>query len=232
MLKAPLPNNETARLNALHHYQILDTPAEQAFDELTALAAHICETPTALISLVAGQRQWFKSKVGFVASEFPREVAFCAHTILETQLLIIEDAIQDIRFVDNPLVTCEPKIRFYAGVPLITPDNHVVGTICVIDYVSRQLSLEQKKALQALAHQVVAQLQLRRHLIDLASANTEYRQVESTRDESAQHYRSLFEDTPVMYFAVNSEAVVVAVNSFGAAQLGYTVEELLGRIET
>lgn len=105
MLKAPLPNNEPARLNALHHYQILDTPKEQAFDELTALAAYICGTPTALISLVAGQRQWFKSKVGFVADESPRDVAFCAHTILEPQLLIIEDAAQDTRFVDNPLVS-------------------------------------------------------------------------------------------------------------------------------
>ncbi len=229
MLEAPLPNNEPDRLNALHDYQVLDTPAQEAFDQLTRLAAYICGTPTALISLVAQERQWFKSKVGFIACECSRDIAFCAHTILEPQLLIIEDATQDTRFVDNPLVSGEPKIRFYAGVPLITPDNHAVGTICVIDYVPRQLSLEQQKALQALAHQVVAQLELRRHLIDLASANTERRQAESTRDESAQPYRSLFEDTPLMYFTVNSEAVIIAVNSFGAAQLGYTVEELLGR---
>lgn len=178
MLEAILPTNETARLNAVHNHQILDTPAEKAFDELTALAAYICGTPTALISIIAQQRQWFKSKVGFVACESSRDVAFCAHTILEPELLIVEDAWQDTRFVDNPLVNGEPKIRFYAGVPLITADNYALGTICVIDYVPRQLSLEQKKALQVLAHQVVAQLELRRHSIGLASANTMRQQAE------------------------------------------------------
>lgn len=112
MLEAILPNNEPDRLNALHNYQILDTPAQESFDGLTRLAAYICGTPTALISLVAQERQWFKSKVGFVACQSPRNIAFCAHTILEPELMIVEDARTDPRFFDNPLVSGEPKIRF------------------------------------------------------------------------------------------------------------------------
>lgn len=231
MLEAPLPKNEADRLNALHDYQILDTPAQESFDQLTRLAAYICGTPTALISLVTQERQWFKSKVGFTACQSPRNIAFCAHTILEPGLMIVEDACTDTRFAGNPLVSGEPKIRFYAGAPLITPDGHAVGAICVIDYVPRQLSHEQQKALQTLAHQVVAQLQLHRHLIDLANANIKCQQAEDASHRLAQQYRSLFEDTPLMYFTVNSEAVIVAINSFGAAQLGYTVSELVGMSE-
>ena len=229
MLEALLPNNEPDRLNALHDYQILDTPAQESFEELTRLAAYICGTPTALISLVAQERQWFKSKVGFDACQSPRNIAFCAHTILKPGLMIVEDACTDPRFADNPLVSGEPKIRFYAGAPLITPDGHAVGSICVIDYVPRQLSHEQQKALQTLAHQVVAQLQLHRHLIDLASANIKCQQAIDASSHLAQQYRCLFEDTPLMYFTVNSEAVIMAINSFGAAQLGYTASELVGK---
>ena len=161
-MKAPLPSNEADRLNALQQYEILDTPNEDTFDDLTRLAAHICRTPTALITLVDTSRQWFKSKVGMDALETPRDIAFCAHAILEPDLLVVKDASQDERFSNNPLVTTDPKFRFYAGAPLITPDGFKLGTLCVIDYMPRDFEIKQREALIILARQVVAQLELRR----------------------------------------------------------------------
>jgi len=166
-MKAPLPPNEPARLDALHRYEIMDTAPEQEFDDITLLASHICDAPIALISLVDENRQWFKSKVGVSESETPRDIAFCAHGILETDVFVVKDAQADQRFSANPLVTGNPKIRFYAGSPLVTPDGHAVGMLCVNDRVPRELSPAQKAALQALGRQVVAQLELQRNLKEL-----------------------------------------------------------------
>ncbi|MFS8807781.1 response regulator, partial [Synechococcus sp. R6-10] len=165
----PLPPNEEQRLAALRQYQILDTAPENSFDELVRLAAHICGTPIALVSLVDEHRQWFKAKFGVDVQETPRDVAFCAHAILSPkEPLVVPDATQDPRFADNPFVTQEPHIRFYAGVPLVTPEGQALGTLCVVDFQPRQLSPEQLDQLKALAHQVVAQLELRRTLRELA----------------------------------------------------------------
>ena len=169
-MRAPLPSNEAARLNALYEYEILDTDPEGAFDDITRLAAHICGTPIAAVSLVDADRQWFKSKVGIDASETPRDVAFCAHAILKPGLFIVPDAQQDVRFANNPLVTSGPKIQFYAGAPLMISDNIAVGALCTIDYVARDLTPEQQDDLKILSRQVVTQIKLRRSLAVLEEA--------------------------------------------------------------
>ncbi len=167
---APLPPNEAERLNALHRYDILDTDPELAFDDITLLASQICGTEIAMISLVDRDRQWFKSKVGTTTSETSRDIAFCAHGILQPEVFVVEDARADDRFTANPMVTGGPKIRFYAGAPLTTSDGHALGMLCVNSPVARTLSPEQSAGLQALSRQVVAQLDLRRRTSELALA--------------------------------------------------------------
>jgi GAF domain-containing protein len=161
-MKAPIPDNEAQRLAALREYRILDTAAEQAYDDLTGLAAYLCDVPVAMISLVDESRQWFKSRLGLNQRETPRDVAFCAHAILQSDPLIVRDALKDARFADSALVTRSPHIRFYAGFPLATPEGYALGTLCAIDRKPRRLSSEQKQAMQALARQVMALLELRR----------------------------------------------------------------------
>ncbi len=225
----PLPSNEIARLNALRQYDILDTLPEEAFDDLTRLVAQICQTPTAAISFVDSDRQWFKSKVGLVASETPRDAAFCAHTILENNLLIIQDTYQDERFVDNPLVTGTPKIRFYAGVPLVTPDNYALGSLCAIDYVPRFLSLQQQEALKILARQVITQLELRRNLAAFKQVIHQCQQTEQALRENKKRYRRLVELSPET-IAVHSEGKFVFINNTGAKLLGAAhPEEIIGK---
>ena len=166
----PIPENEPERLAALRGYEILDTPPEPDFDDITLLAALVCDAPIALLSLVDSDRQWFKSKVGLTISETSRDVAFCAHAILAPDLFVVRDAASDRRFANNPLVKAEPKIRFYAGAPLVTPAQHAIGTLCVIDHKPRILSQMQLKALRALSRIAMNELELRREVIELRRA--------------------------------------------------------------
>ena len=168
MTEALLPDDEAVRLEMLKEYAVLDTLPEQAYDDITFLASQICDTPIAVVSLVDEDRQWFKSRHGLDVSETPRDIAFCAHAILNPDaLLIVEDASKDGRFSDNPMVTSDPPIRFYAGAPLVTSTGHALGTLCVIDRKPRQLSPGQLDTLRALSRQVIAQLELRRTATEL-----------------------------------------------------------------
>ena len=169
-MKAPLTEQEEERLEALRDYKILDTPDEREYDDLVALASQICDVPIALISLIDSNRQWFKAKVGLEVSETSRDISFCAHAILNDDMLVIQDALADSRFATNPLVTCAPNIRFYAGMPLLTPAGLALGTLCVIDHEPRELGAAQISALESLAHQVVTQMELRRVSARLAQA--------------------------------------------------------------
>jgi GAF domain-containing protein len=173
LVRAPRHPREPERLEALRLYGILNTEAEKSFDDLARLASVICASPISLVSLVDEGRQWFKARIAMAATETSRDVAFCAHAILQDDVMIVPDALADERFADNPLVLCEPYIRFYAGAPLITPDGLPVGTLCVFDRVPRQLSAEQIQALEVLRDAVVAQLELRRRLLEVSDLAAE-----------------------------------------------------------
>lgn len=169
-MDAPVPLDEFSRRQALKNLHILDTAPERAFDDLVFLASYICQTPIALLSLVDTDRQWFKARVGLDVAETPRDVAFCAHTIFQRELLIVPDALLDDRFADNPLVRGKPYIRFYAGVPLFTTDRFALGTLCAIDRVPRTLDALQIRALRALAREAEIHLNLRQQLLAAAPA--------------------------------------------------------------
>lgn len=189
-----MDDQETARLDALRSYRILDTDPEKAFDDLVLLASQICETPIALISLVDEDRQWFKARVGVEACESSRKVAFCEWAIRERKVFEVPDAREDERFRDNPLVAMEEGIRFYTGVPLIDGDGYALGTLCVLDRKPGKLRADQLEALEALERQVVAQLELRRNLRDLDAALRARDWAEREQDRLVEELRAALEN--------------------------------------
>jgi GAF domain-containing protein len=169
-MRAPLPPDEAARLDALARYHLFDDGAKHDLDDITKLAGFICQSPIAVVTLVDRDRQRFKAKVGLDGDETHRDHAFCAHTILSSEVLVVEDATQDVRFRDNPLVTGNPNIRFYAGAPLVTSDNFKLGSLCVLDRVPRKITAAETSALEALSRLVMTELELRRSSRELAES--------------------------------------------------------------
>lgn len=186
--------DESRRLAALRRYRILDTKPERAFDDLALLASQICETPIALISLVDAERQWFKSRIGVSMTETSRSIAFCADAIQQRDLFVVPDALADARFRDNPLVTGEPHIRFYAGAPLVTDDGEAIGTLCVMDRVPRTLNRDQLEALEALRRQAQAQLELRVKLLELQQALADRDRAEAAQETLIADLRSALDN--------------------------------------
>ncbi len=211
----PTPSNESSRLAALLRFELLDTPAEAMFDNITALAAQICETPIALISLVDAERQWFKSRQGLDARETPRELAFCAHAINGETLFEVENALLDPRFRDNPLVPGAPDIRFYAGMPLADSEGHNLGTLCVIDRQPRQLSVQQKGALKLLAQQAI-------NLFELRS------QTRQQQEQAALH-KAILSSVGTAVLITDMAGVIRQASPGVLPLLGYEVDALVGQ---
>lgn len=252
---APVSESEAKRLAALREYDLLDTPPDQTLDNITALAAHICSTPMALVTIVESDRQWFKSRVGFPQIETSREISFCAHAIVQPdRTMIVPDALADPRFARNPLVIGEPRIRFYYGLPLVTEDGYALGTLCVLDHVERSLTADQAAILEILRSHVVAELELRRRAGKLKQMKDELsklnstleRQVEArTREmhaslaslqstaatlrESEERFRSLWETTTDAVLIVTVDNIIRYANPATHQIFGYEPEEVHGK---
>ncbi len=197
------PGGESARVAALRSYALLDSPPEAEFDDIVLLAANVCETPIAMISLVDERRTWFKARIGLALAEMPRDISFCAQAIARPhELMTVPDALADARFANNPLVSGEPYIRFYAGMPLVASDGHVIGVLCVIDHVARSVLPAQEQALCALARQVTRLFELRRRIAELqqAPAAPLPDATEARRIATEQRYHDLVDSMPAMIY--------------------------------
>ncbi|WP_339654133.1 PAS domain S-box protein [Flavobacterium frigidarium] len=214
MKKYPKPTNELERIKALKKYAIMDSLPEEEYDAITKLASFICGTPISLVSLLDEERQWFKSTVGIDASETPREISFCQHAIMGDDVYEITNTLEDATFVDNPLVTGDPNIRFYAGAPIKDENGFNLGTLCVIDTVPRELSKQQKESLQLLSNQVVSLLKLRNKNSVLETAQKEF-----------LNFVALSKD---LVCIANIDGNFYKVNPAFTAVLGYDVSELEG----
>lgn len=220
MTRAPLPPNEDARLRKLQSYDILDSLDEREYDDIVRLVSEICNTPIANISFVDRDRQWFKAMVGLSRRETPRDVAFCAHTIHSDEMMVVEDASRDPRFADNPLVVEDPGIRFYAGVPLTTPDGYRLGALCAIDNQRRTLTEEQRTALSVLGRHVMNLLELRRT----------GRQLEELSDLKSRLLAIVAHDMKNPIVALSSLLSLLAEDALDPAELKAVITRLESRV--
>lgn len=222
------PADEKARLLALERFQILGTAPERDFDDLARMAAHVCGTPIALVSLVGAERQWCKAQVGWDAAFTPRADSFCSHAIEGRKLFVVADAAADPRFALSPLVVGPPGIRFYAGAPLLTPEGHALGTVCVMDRVPRELSADQLEVLRALSRQAVHLMELRRGIEELRESNSERTGVQRALKETEERYRDLFEGASDLIQAVSPDGRFLYTNRSWRDTLGYSAAEVAG----
>lgn len=228
-MKAPFPEHEEQRIAKLFSYNILDSQSETAYDDLAQLAAYICQVPIALVSLVDTDRQWFKSAVGLEVKETHRDLAFCAHAILQPNPLVVPDAREDDRFADNLLVTGDPGIRFYAGTPLVTTDGMALGTLCVIDTHPRTLTVEQINALAALGRQVINQLELRISHQKLMQEIDERKRMEARLQQNHSLLDQILNNTTDLIFAKDLQGDYLMVNTAFASMFNTSVEQIIGQ---
>ncbi len=217
----PKPSNEEKRLEALKKLNILDSMPEKQFDDITKLASIICGTPMTLITLIDENRQWFKSKIGLEGTETPRDVSFCRYAIMDDKVFEVENALKDSRFVNNPFVTGDPNVRFYAGAPLKTEEGYNLGALCVIDTKPNKLSAEQKEALTILANEVVANMKLRKDRNNVVSENF-------VINESNELLNAFIENSPSMISMKDLDGRYIYINSNAARSIGKEVSELIG----
>jgi len=227
-LGIPIPENETLRIDALKRYDILDTPPDAAFDRITRIAAAYLNVPIALVSLVDETRQWFKSHHGLEVTETPRDIAFCAHAIMGDAVMVVPDATGDPRFADNPLVTGEPGVRFYAGAPLRTRDGFNLGTLCAIDRVPGNLTGEQLGILDDLACLIIDELELR-----IAGKRAMEGAVRSARAEEAlreahEQTRAIVDNVIDGIIAIRADGTIETFNAAAENLFGYAREEVIG----
>lgn len=220
MKPAPIPANDHQRLEDLYRYDILDTEAEVEFDDFTRLAARICGVPMALISLVDKDRQWFKSRFGFEAKQGPRDISFCGHAVVDTEVFEIPDATKDERFVDNPAVIGNPNIRFYAGAPLLTKGGNAIGTLCVIDSQPNKLSSQQIESLEALSRQIVRRL-------DLMLVVRRQKELNFELDRQRNFQKLLFDSAMGGLVSITPGGQITSVNLAFERLVGYAAAELI-----
>jgi PAS domain S-box-containing protein len=232
----PLPADEPGRLRALDEYDVLDAEPEPALDDLAHLAAAVCQAPAGLVSLVGAERQWCKGASGMRPLELPRAGSFCAHVVAQRDVFVVEDARADDRFCAHPLVAGPPGVRFYAGAPIVTPDGHVLGSLCVFDTRPRDLEPGARAALAVLARQVVTHLELKRQnrrlresRARLAAAVAQARETERALSVERAYFEQLFEVAPEAIVVLDPADRVVRANSEFTRLFGYTREEAVGR---
>ncbi len=227
-----IQEQENERLSALLRMELMDTPAEPEFDELVETAAAICDMPMSLVTLLDHRRQWFKAAVGLEVRETPREIAFCAHAIQQPDLMLVEDATADPRFAENPLVTGEMHLRFYAGMPVSSPDGFRLGTLCVLDRVPRHLTPTQIAALKVLGRQVTARIELRLRRQHMERALAEAKEAQAKLTANEQRFAAFMDSAPFMSFLKHSDGRFLFYNRVMAEKFGITQQEWIGKKDT